>query len=486
VENIDQLRSDLAKAKGLSDEPPKQGQQFAREGFPAIAAAAVMATTEGRFRAPPDELIWAIRIVLSAAMGTSARDEFDPSLFSVGGDRSAAQAIPCLLLPLTSDDGELSFDDEDKRLVSEALVRVMTSGSEEVRRYAANALAPIWSSPCAPWDGVQCRHKIAFEAVQTSIRDCRLGPFDYELQRRTRLYIDGELGPALAATTGENLLIGRLTAPIIATSQCASTKCCVSESAANLRDTLLRAHARGAVHWVGQNFQLDHDPQVEQAITESVLKSADIPLIVGYVEGLIPEPIAFAAFLNEIARAATYQTDLRESIWRLWPPLMEYFVTKLESAPKSLAGGRRRGRDQDEAIAALLLRPHLRVSDIDPGRTLEGAKADWLNLEPIERPLVRWLEIAAGLPECVDSIVGFVDTLPIVEQATRGLDFVLAVVDGRFDRVASHSWLLCEWLEGLKSKHPLSGAALSKFHVLVDGLVAHGDSRAVPLQRSLE
>jgi Mrp family chromosome partitioning ATPase len=489
-EHIDELKEDLRIAKQLSGEPPKQGQQFAHDAFPAVAATAIIATSEGRFKAPREELIWSIGIILGSAARTSPSDDFDPGLFSMGGDRSAAQAMPCLLLPLICEEGELLLDKDDRQVIEASLLRVMTSGSEEVRRYAAQALRRVWSSPCATWDSGLCRHQLAFEAVETSTRDCRIRPFDDVSLRTIRIAIEGDIGEALDATAGKDLLVGRLTAPIIATSQCAMTNCCVSEASTSLRDALLRAHARAAVYWVGENFQLDHDPEVGRCIAESILESVDagtVGILIEYAEGLMPEPLAFSQFLDEVARVATYEPNLRKTIRWIWPSFMDYVVAKLESNPRTLTGERRRGlEDRDEAVAALLLRPLAKLDDSDWESTWGQVREDWLDLESMESALARWLYVAAGIPKCVDSMVGFVDTLPLDTQTARGLDLVLAVVNGRFDRVASHTWLLCGWLERLKSKCYLDGAALSQFHVLVDGLVAHGDTRAVPLQRSLE
>lgn len=490
--DVGNLSSDLKLAIELYKQPPERGQEFARDAFPAIAATAIIAFVDGRFQPERKDLEWAAAIVLQAAIHTPDSDSMDPSFYEIGGDRSSAAAIPCLLLPPFNEDDPSWLDDEDLKLVHTALFRLMMSGSGEVRHRGAKGLSRVWSAPCTPGasSGSPCRHKTAFEAVEASVRDCRMGPFDSKAQRRRIRSIEEPPAEVLDGVNPEDLLIGRLVAPLIASSSCASSTCCVSEQAAALRDALLRAHAKGAVHWVGKHFQLDSNPEVQEEIAECVLAVAgegNVEALQAYVETLMGEPTALWQFLLEVSRSATYDVASRRTVRQVWPAVMAHTLTAMEEGRSSLQQTGRYGhRDRDEAIASLLLRPQVRMNDMDVEATLQQIKGDWLDLDAMEPLIARWLPFAVGIPQCVDSMVGFVDTMHPSTQVSRGLDLILRVVDSQFDKIASHTWLLCEWLEKLRATRLIKGVTLAKFQLLVDGLAAHGDWRAVRLQKSLE
>lgn len=490
--DVGNLRGDLKLAMELYEQPPERGQEFARDAFPAVAATAIIAFAESRAQLERKDLKWAAGIVLQAAINTPNSESVDHSFYDMGGDRSSALALPCLLLPPFNENDPSWLDDEDLKLINNALLRLLTSSSEEVRRRAAKGLGRVWSAPCTPGGkaGSQCRHKTAFGAVEASVRDCRLGPFNYKEQRRGLRPVKGDLADALDNTKPADLWLGRLVAPLVASSACASSTCCVSGRAASLRDALLRAHAKGAVHWVGKHFQLDMNPEVQETIAECILSVAgegNVAALQAYVETLMEEPTALRQFLDEIARIATYQAAQRQVLKRVWPAVMAGALEAMEAGRGSLhQGGQYGHRDRDEAIAALLLRPQIRLNDMDIEATLQHVKEDWLEFDALEPLIARWLPFAVGVPQCVDSVVGFVDTMPPSVQVSRGLDLVLEVVDGQFDAIAKRTWLLGDWLDKLRTTHLLRGETLSKFQLLVDGLAAHGDSRAVRIQKSLE
>jgi hypothetical protein len=490
--DVSNLEADIKLALELHTNPPESGQEFVRDALPAIAATAIIAFVDGRVQPERAELEWAAAVILQAAMQTPDHDSLDYGFFDMGGDRSAAFAIPCLLLPPFNEDAPSWLDEEDLKLVRDALLRLMTSGSEEVRRRTAKGLNRIWDAPCTPGagSGSPCRHEIAFEAVEASVRDCRMGSFDSKAHRRRIRSIVGRPAEALDAIKSEDLLMGRLVAPLIASCSCASSACCVSEQAGALRDVLLRVHAKGAVHWVGKHYQLDSNPEVQEEVAECVLAAAgqrNLEAIKAYVGTLLKEPTALWHFLLEVSRSATYDLASRKIVRKVWPSVMAHALAAIEEGRSSLCQTGRYGhRDRDEAAASLLLSPQIRMNDRDIDATLQRTKGDWLDLDAMEPLIARWLPFAVGIPQCVDSMVRFVDTMDPSVQLSRGLDLVLQVIDGQFESIASRTWLLCDWLQRLRAGHLLQGATLSKFQMLVDGLAAHGDRRAARLQESLE
>lgn len=491
VLDISELESDLYLARQLGQQPPEAGQEFTRDAFPAVAAAAIVAFAEDQFRPAEPDLMWALETSLDAARRTAESGSEDPSYYTMGGDRSAAISIPHLLLPAFNEDNPNLLGEDDLGLVEEALLRLMTSGSSEVRRHTARRLRSIWDAPCSlPGANHRCRHEVAFEAAIESVRDCQIGKYDSTQQRRAVTRIEGSLENALAKIDAEDVLLAHVLPSLVAVSTCAAAACCVSDRAKPLRDALLRVHARGIVYWVGEAFQLDANQEVGEEIAECLLgiaHSGGVEALQEYMVALVKEPLALSLVLREIACSATYDAGARATVREIWPSIMTNTLTKLEASRAEIrANSRRSYSDWNDAVAALLLRPQMRMSDTNFDETLERAREDWLQLAELEHLIERWLPLAQGASKSVDSMVVFVETMHESIQATQGLDLVLRVVDQQYDRVASNTWFLVDWLEKLRAKRPFQGETLAKVHLLVDGLVAHGDSRAVRLQKALE
>jgi hypothetical protein len=98
------LAADLALARELLDDPP-QSVGFSADGPVAAAASAVELHLSDRAIVPDDDLAWSATVLLQVAAGIAehANDLFDDSFFSQGADRSAARALPFLLLPAARD-----------------------------------------------------------------------------------------------------------------------------------------------------------------------------------------------------------------------------------------------------------------------------------------------------------------------------------------------------------------------------------------------
>jgi hypothetical protein len=201
--------------------------------------------------------------------------------------------------------------------------------------------------------------------------------------------------------------------------------------------------------------------------------------VLTYVDTTFAVPLAHAQLLIELAATATYEPSLRPALRELWPIVMERTLTYCETgdAPATTQH-RARTTDRDELLAALVPSPQLRLNAPDANGTFAAAEADWIELDALESLIMRWLMVAAGRPRC--------DTLPLENQASRGIELVAQAISGRFDTVASHSAILVEWLKELRSKATLDGKAVAGYTLIVDGLAANGVVRAVQLQQSME
>jgi hypothetical protein len=140
----------------------------------------------------------------------------------------------------------------------------------------------------------------------------------------------------------------------------------------------------------------------------------------------------------------------------------------------------------DWAVASLIPHPGLDTGDRNPDATLQAANRDWIDPRALDSLIARWLLIARGYPRAVDALLGLVETAPLPWQATTGLRWVDELIGGDYAAIAARCWRLPDWLERLRASGQLQPPHTAVFQRIVDGLVAHGDTRAVALQRADE
>jgi hypothetical protein len=332
--DLSRLSEDLKLARDLQDNPPKSTEPFLKDAIPAVAATALIAFVDGTFVASKEDLEWASAIILGSAMTAADSDSHDPSFFTVGADRSAALGLPCLLLPPFHEADPEWLDADHKRATFDGLLHLMQSGSDEVRRRAANGLERIWSAPCTP-AGFQadCRHVLSLKAVEESVRSCIMGPRGDWSRARPYATISGTVADALDDAADEDILTSRLTASLDAACACVSANCCASESARPLRDAIIRASARGAKYWIHKHFTLDQNVEVQRTISNCMLRTAalgDFDAFLSYMKIIIEEPTAFSHFMRDVLTAATYDSTQRQNLLRLWPRIMTAALDLIE------------------------------------------------------------------------------------------------------------------------------------------------------------
>jgi hypothetical protein len=181
----------------------------------------------------------------------------------------------------------------------------------------------------------------------------------------------------------------------------------------------------------------------------------------------------------------TYDQALRQSLPAVWPPLMKVALDAIDADPASYALGRGHYWSTS-AIANLIPHPFVDVADADPDATLSTAGQEWIDPAVLDALRLRWMAIAAGQPASVDALISLIETAGANWQASTGMRWVEELIGGDYEPVAGRSWLLPGWLERLRATGRLKGDDVVLFQRLVDGLVSHGDTRAVPLQRAAE
>ena len=323
------LISDLSIAREFAADPPP-GPLHPADPIAAVAAAAVVAHARRRVVVAEEDLRWAAGVLTEVARHpwTEARSTPE-SRHSTGADRSAAAALPSLLLP------EFEHIRPAMGTLHEALHHTGASVADEVRLIFAHAAASIWTAPCGPV-GRTCRHQVLWDAVLDGLRDCQLGAWDQREQRRIIEPLAEPFDQALPRVRTERLQVNRLTSPLIA-ADAALSGSCVAQEAGRILEVLLEAHRRGAVHAAQKNHGWpsgdQHGPAIARVLAQMAAAGKAEP-IAGHVRAFTwQSPHALAMLLHDLAITFTYDDTLRQALPTAWPPVMEAALNEIETTP---------------------------------------------------------------------------------------------------------------------------------------------------------
>ena len=241
-----QLERDLPIARELAGEPPTRGPSDPMGAPAAVAAAALVAHSEGRLTLDAEQGSWAARLLLDRARPAARRQHGDDfGVYPMGADRSAAAGLPSLLLPTAAP------ADIDSCALNAGLIACAEAPPDEVRRILVDALRPVWSAPCNSQG--PCRHQIAREIVEASLSP-RARPVGRAGTGKVAAAAQRTRGPGFEEVPTDDLLTNRLAAAIVASTDAAESTACVAAAAAELRGALREAYRRGAIHWVDEGY----------------------------------------------------------------------------------------------------------------------------------------------------------------------------------------------------------------------------------------
>ena len=187
---LDELAADIVAARNLLESPPSIGGPDPWDIAASVSAAALKAHLLAGAGLSDDELSFAIETVFRIGEGeTGPREfEFEETLFEQGADRSAARAVPLLLLPAAAriravvdhGDGWAAFE-----RAAHAAVNLAQAVANEVRLHLARGLDEVWKTPCAV-EG-RCHHEVGWRIATETMRRCRLGGWERATGRRSIL-----------------------------------------------------------------------------------------------------------------------------------------------------------------------------------------------------------------------------------------------------------------------------------------------------------
>jgi hypothetical protein len=475
------LATDVALARDLMENPPATAS-FAMDGPVATAASAIELHLLSQATVTDDDLLWSATVLLQVANDVAKRgdDEHEDSFYDQGPDRSAARALPFLLLPAASDlRTALSITNSDEIDELVALMRaVAVTGVNETRLAYARALDFVWRTPCdtAHLYG-RCHHQIAFALVTESYLDARLGTWDSDGQRRATVRLDPPRAATLDGVEGGDLRVRRLTAPIRAHGAAAISEACCASKARPALSSLLAAHQRAMkAHDHGYHHS-DSDSLVTARAALSQSAHGDDDVLLNYVRGYIENPQMLAEALGVISAAAEERAELGAHACRLWPAIMDLV---LDAADADADADRRVITEHPwgEYVEAALI-PNSTTPSLPLTHERTGDLPQWRDLFAWAPHVERWLVTITRARMSIDQLTVAVRELDVADQIEQGLLWVEAVVTGSGENCA-FTYTLPDWLRERRADL-VTEDQVARWQRIVDLLVVAGDHRVSDL-----
>jgi hypothetical protein len=392
-----------------------------------------------------------------AAAGTPTRG-LEPygviadSLWSVGADRSAARAMPTLIVRRAAA-GHL---DEPFR---SAVLALASNPYTEVRRLFATSLATVLTGDCGA-NG----HGLVIECLREILGWSGLGPREQGSRDRARLP-----EPLVESIQSTDIALSmRAAADVISALDVAARSACRhGAEALSLLDALIGRDllTRPAMAQTERGRSVDGQPEMLAVVGRRIVEGDD-ELLERYLAAFETAPQSLAGTLSAIASAAGDEASWRRIVV-LWPGLAGLLAT-------SVTDRRARYRQREEFAEALLPVP-------------DNVAVRPAILEPLREWAAAWATRFASSPELVDRLIAFFDAQDR-GPGPREVASIRLLVGNRVERAAERSRHLVRWLA-----RPFETSAPSRWTTelreardLIDELAAVGDLNAIRVQREIE
>ena len=329
------------------------------------------------------------------------------------------------------------------------------------------------STPCSNDLQGRCHHRVAFDLVEASYRDCVLGPWDNDLQRRTIAQLDPPVVSSLATIDADLIIVQRLSAAIRAYGSAAISGACCRQQAQQALDILLAAHRRSMLAYEHSYQQRNSDSLIAaRAALWQAIDGRDRPLL-DHVEAYLGDSRMLAEVLGAINAAAEEKPDAAAEARRLWPSLMDLVLDAEEDSPDVFAD-RHWG---DYALAELVPNPSYAKGYLTS--ELVGKPQGWRDLLAWSSQVKRWLSVAAGNRKSIDALVVAVQELEVADQIDTGLKWIEQIVQSSGDK-CTNTYTLPEWLHERRADLSTSEQQ-ARWQRVVDLLLVSGDTRVADL-----
>ena len=472
----EELVADLAAAGKLTDDPPSS-DGHAWNAAALVAAATLEAQFMGGTDIPPDAQAFAADTVLQIGEweGGGRPFEFEETFFEEGSDRSAARALPLLLLPVAAPlrvavgggDEQRAFD-----RAARAGMRLARSVANEVRLHLARGLDHLWDTSCA--EAGRCQHEMGLQIATETMRDCILSIRDPLAPRRCPVVVAEPVATSMEIAEGESVLALRLDAAVRALATAAMADICVSTRARVLLLALLGAQRRSLLS--GERDEMDDRGSHTLVGARALLMLAtrgDDAATYEHIDAYAENPALLGTLLRALSAAAEETAGRAATARWIWPKVVQH-VLKLNESGRTLL----RDHDYGEmALAALIPNAASEVQYLY--REVHGNPIAWWEPLALISEVEGWLEVAAGNATCADQLISFLGVLSAEDQVRTGLYWVATLVLADPARIAGRAFLVTDWLIDRRAAADEAGL-LVKWQEVVDALVVAGVTRLAP------
>ena len=471
------LAADISTARSLLENPPPNTVHGPWDIAAMVSAAALEAHLLGGADLPDDALSFAVDTVLRIGAGEAGPRpyEFEGTFFTAGGDRSAARALPLLLLPTAAPlralidkaDGGTTFD----RAVR-ACINLAQANAEEVRLHLARGLDHVWKSPCAE-DG-RCHHEVGLRLATETMRDCVLGDWNPDAGRRSIVVLEEPVAESLANLADSSIFSSRLDAAIRALAPAAVADIRVSARARELLLTLLAAQRRGLLsqeHGI-VDYRGSHSLVSARALL-TLAEHGDDAAIYAHIDAYADNSTLLATLLRALSAAAEETPARAATTRRVWPHVVRHVLALDDS-------GHLPFQDHHYGDMALaLLMPNATHEGSYLYHEVQTSRITWWEPLTWQSEINAWLEHATGRAKCVDQLIGFIGVLETETQVRTGMPWVATLVLADPAPIAGRTFLLPDWLIEMRSTAVDIGLSDS-WQEVVDALVVAGVTELAP------
>jgi hypothetical protein len=336
--------------------------------------------------------------------------------------------------------------------------------------FLAQGFDHVWASPCT--HDRACPHQVALRITTNMMRECVLGHWDIEGQRRPCETLADPIVETLPAVADDNLLVSQFDAAIRALAPAVTADICISADARALLIVLIDAQRRALL---AHDRDIDDRGSHALAATRALLTLDDDDGILAYIDAYVDNSSVLDNALRAIAAAAEETPSRADTARRIWPQIAERVLDAHDAGHKAFTN-RIAGRDY--TLAALIPTPAGETTYLHP--EYDGKPIVWWDPAAWQTTVDRWLDVAAGSPTCVDALVRFIRlALPSDEQVRLGIPWVSRAAIADAAAVASRCYTVAEWLIDIRVAAQMAGRA-SEWQRIVDALVVAGDSRLAP------
>ena len=473
----DELAADVAIARKLLEDSPSLGAHDPTDASALVSTVALEAHLLQGADVPSDELSFAAETVLRIGESETCAepDDFAYTFYQQGADRSAARALPLLLLPgaarlradIDNADGRTTFE-----RASRAGAKLARAVAYEVRLHLARGMDHVWKTPCA--EEAPCHHEAAWRIATETLRDCVLGSWNRATGRRSVITLGEPFTQSLFETDSRSILPFRLDGAIRALAPAAVASICVSTRATDLLAVLLAVQQRSLASHGHDNA--DHrgaHTLVSARALLTVAEHGDDVAIYEHLDAYADNSALLGNLLRALSAAAEETSGRAATARRIWPNVVRH-VLALNDSGHSPFQDHYHG---DTTLAALMPTSAIKTSHLYH-EVLDDPIAWWepLGMQP---EIKAWLTVAPGRAFCIDRLIGFLHVLAPEDQVRTGLPWVSTLVLADPAHAAGHSFVLPAWLMEIRTTAVETGR-LADWQEVVDALVVAGITQLAP------